>query len=177
MALVDESSDRGDVHRAELAAFVAGHDGENTSAGIELGYSYAGSPVVASDDGDAPPELDPLVYVPTTSPGARAPHVPLEDGRSILTRFARGLTLVDHGAPDAERILSAAATAGVPMSHVALDSGAPSAAVYERRLVLVRPDGHVAWRGDGAPEDCDALIARVTGHGDELAAAAVASAD
>jgi len=172
LTLVDESSDRGDRHRAELAAFVAEHDGENTSAGIELGYSYAGSTVVVSDE-DAPQEPDPLAYVPTTLPGARAPHVPLPDGRSILGRFSRGLTLVDHGAPDAERILQAAEALGVPTSHLALDPDAPSASVYERRLVLVRPDGHVAWRGDSAPADCRALIARVTGQRGRVAAAAL----
>jgi FAD-dependent monooxygenase len=163
VALVDEDSDRGATHRAELAAFVAGHDGENTSTGLELGYCYADSPVVASEEG-SPLELDPLAYVPSTRPGARAPHVPLADGRSILDSFSRGLTLVDHGAPDAGRVLDAAAAHGVPISHLALEADASSARVYERRLVLLRPDGHVAWRGDAAPADCRALIARITGH-------------
>jgi len=34
---------------------------------------------------------------------------------------------------------------------------------YEKKLVLVRPDGHVAWRGDSLPADADAVVARVTG--------------
>ena len=34
---------------------------------------------------------------------------------------------------------------------------------YDRRLVLVRPDGHVAWRGDEIPRDPEALIDRVCG--------------
>src|SRR5438094_504599 len=83
--------------------------------------------------------------------GRRAPHVALPDGRSILEEFSRGLTLVDHGATGAERLLETAAARGVPMRHLELDSSAPSASVYERRLVLVRPDGHVAWRGDSLP--------------------------
>jgi hypothetical protein len=37
------------------------------------------------------------------------------------------------------------------------------AALYERSLVLVRPDGHVAWRADAVPEDALALIDRVRG--------------
>ena len=36
-------------------------------------------------------------------------------------------------------------------------------ALYERRLVLVRPDGHVAWRSDRPPADALALIDRVRG--------------
>ena len=34
---------------------------------------------------------------------------------------------------------------------------------YGRDLVLIRPDQHVAWRGNAAPADSDALIARATG--------------
>lgn len=171
VALIDDDSDAGARHRAELGEFVAANNGENTSVGIELGYVYAGSPVVASTAEDEPPELDPLVYRPTTFPGARAPHVPLADGGSILSCFSRGFTLVDHGAPDPARLLDAAAALGVPMTHVALGPDAASASVYERRLVLVRPDGHVAWRGDDAPDDCDALVAHVTGRGERVATA------
>jgi 2-polyprenyl-6-methoxyphenol hydroxylase-like FAD-dependent oxidoreductase len=169
VALIDEESEAGAHHRAGLAEFVAANNGENTSAGIELGYCYVGSPVVAAEDAVESPELDPFEYRSTTLPGARAPHVALPDGRSILAEFSRGFTLVDHGATGAERLLEAAAARGVPMRHLEVDSSAPSARVYERRLVLVRPDGHVVWRGENLPEDCDALVAHVTGHGDVVA--------
>jgi hypothetical protein len=39
-------------------------------------------------------------------------------------------------------------------------------AIAGRNLVLLRPDLHVAWRGDETPENADAVAARVTGHGD-----------
>jgi len=168
VALIDQDSEAGARHRTELGDFLAANNGENTSTGIELGYSYAGSPVVAADG--EPPDLDPFHYTPTTLPGARAPHVALPDGRSILAEFSRVFTLVDHGATGAERVLEAAAARGIPIRRVALDPHAPSAPIYERRLVLVRPDGHVAWRGDDLPDDCDALIAHVAGHGAALAA-------
>jgi len=35
--------------------------------------------------------------------------------------------------------------------------------LYERRLVLVRPDGHVAWRADEVPLDAGAVIDKVRG--------------
>jgi hypothetical protein len=38
-------------------------------------------------------------------------------------------------------------------------------ALYERRLVLVRPDGHVAWRGDEVPADAAWVIDTVRGAG------------
>ena len=37
------------------------------------------------------------------------------------------------------------------------------AELYERRFVLVRPDGHVAWRGDTMPDDPLAVVDRVRG--------------
>jgi hypothetical protein len=56
----------------------------------------------------------------------------------------------------------AADAAGVPLQVVALD--APEiAALYQRRLVLVRPDGHVAWRADAEPDDARAVIDVVRG--------------
>jgi hypothetical protein len=35
--------------------------------------------------------------------------------------------------------------------------------LYERCLVLVRPDGHVAWRADAMPDDPLAVVDRVRG--------------
>ena len=37
------------------------------------------------------------------------------------------------------------------------------APLYQRRLVLVRPDGHVAWRDDTAPADALTLIDKLRG--------------
>jgi hypothetical protein len=51
----------------------------------------------------------------------------------------------------------------VPLRVEDLDD--PSIArLYETRLVLVRPDGHVAWRGAAVPDDAGALIDRVRGQ-------------
>jgi hypothetical protein len=43
--------------------------------------------------------------------------------------------------------------------------------LYTAGLVLVRPDQHVAWRGDQV-EDAEALLAAVTGAGAHLVAPA-----
>jgi hypothetical protein len=50
----------------------------------------------------------------------------------------------------------------VPLSVLALDEDAVASA-YERKLVLVRPDGHVAWRDDRPPQDALELIDRIRG--------------
>ena len=63
---------------------------------------------------------------------------------------------------DANALTGATKARGVPFETVALD--APEiATLYERKLVLVRPDGHVAWRSDAMPEDAMAIIERVRG--------------
>jgi len=56
----------------------------------------------------------------------------------------------------------AACERSVPLEVVAIEA-AEVLKAYERRLVLVRPDGHVAWRADTEPDDAHALIDRVRG--------------
>jgi 2-polyprenyl-6-methoxyphenol hydroxylase-like FAD-dependent oxidoreductase len=126
--------------------------------GIMLGYRYDNSPIVWPDGTPAPPDV-PHPYIQIARPGARAPHVFLKDGRSTLDLFGRGLVLLRLGpdAPSGTRIAQAASERRVPLTSVAIcEPNAISA--YERRLVLVRPDGHVAWRADAEPADAGALI-------------------
>ena len=103
-------------------------------------------------------------YRPSTRPGARAPHARLADGRSTLDLFGRGFTLMklSDDAPDASAFEAAFASRRVPFAAVTLDDP-EIAALYERRLVLVRPDGHVGWRGDTLPSDPLAIVDRVRG--------------
>src|SRR5262249_43814733 len=102
-------------------------------------------------------------YSPSARPGARAPHVWLRDGRSILDLYGRGFVLLRFGdAPPCGELEAAAASRGVPLTIKTLDDPA-AAKLYEGRLVLVRPDGHVAWRSDFAPSDPAGLIDRVRG--------------
>jgi hypothetical protein len=51
---------------------------------------------------------------------------------------------------------------GVPLTEAALADPAIAAA-YEAPLVLVRPDGHVAWRGHAGPDDPNHVIDRIRG--------------
>jgi hypothetical protein len=67
-------------------------------------------------------------------------------------------------APKADGLLAAFAERGVPVK--ALDVQSPAARdLYERDIVVVRPDQHVAWRGNADPSDAADVVARVTGHG------------
>jgi 2-polyprenyl-6-methoxyphenol hydroxylase-like FAD-dependent oxidoreductase len=133
------------------------------TTGVQLGYRYDPSPICVPD-GTPPPADDPENYVPTARPGSRAPHVWLGDGRSTLDLFGSGFVLLRLGpeAPDPSALQRAATQRKLPLQVVTLRE--PEVLQrYERRLILVRPDGHVAWRGDGIPGDAEALIDRARG--------------
>src|SRR5690606_21122754 len=96
--------------------------------------------------------------------GARAPHAWIVDGKSTIDLFGRGFVLLafDGSAREGGGLAAAAGARGVPFETAAIED-TTIAELYERRLVLVRPDGHVAWRGDAAPEDPGAVIDVVRG--------------
>jgi 2-polyprenyl-6-methoxyphenol hydroxylase-like FAD-dependent oxidoreductase len=161
--LLEPTAD-GDKFRQELgAAFTAIMRHEWFTLGVHLGYRYADSPICWPDGSEAPPDV-PNTYVPSTVPGCRAPHVWLAPSRSTLDLFGKGFALLgfDADPSDVAVIAAAAHTRGVPLVYTPVDHK-DAAALHARRLVLVRPDGHVAWRGDGAPVDPLALIDRIRG--------------
>ena len=158
--LVNADTPAGVAHRAELAAIIQAERGENEDHGIELGYRYAGSPIVVHEDGPEP-EWSPRTYTPTTWPGGRPPSVILADGTALFDQFGAAFTLLDFNG-GGQPLVAAAASLQVPLKHVTVrDPHAQT--MYQRGLVLVRPDQHVAWRGDSAPPNATALIDRVRG--------------
>jgi 2-polyprenyl-6-methoxyphenol hydroxylase-like FAD-dependent oxidoreductase len=162
-ALLD-ASEAGAQARARLGReFSAIMRHEWFTLGMHLGYRYEDSPVCWPDGTAAPPD-DPRDYVPVARPGSRAPHAWLGDGRSTLDLFGHGFTLLgfDVDAAAAAPLIAAAAQRGVPLRFVALDEPEVHG-LYERALVLVRPDGHVAWRDDTVPAEPLALIDRIRG--------------
>ena len=150
--------------RAQLAGFLNDQRHLNNSFGIQFGYRYNGSPVVAHEPDTAEPVWDPRRIVPTTWPGGRAPSVRLAGGDELFDALGTEFTLVDLSGTNAGAPLAdAAVRAGIPVTYLVVDD--PDVrSVWERDLVLLRPDQHVAWRGDLVPEDCAALLALVSGH-------------
>jgi 2-polyprenyl-6-methoxyphenol hydroxylase-like FAD-dependent oxidoreductase len=131
--------------------------------GLALGYQYASSPIVCSE-GPAPEPSSSIAYHPTTLPGSRAPHAELAAGRSTIDLFGNGFTLLrlGDGGPDPASLERAFAERRVPLTTVSIGDPAIHT-LYERSLVLVRPDGHVAWRADAAPADPLRVVDRVRG--------------
>ena len=131
------------------------------SLGLQIGHRYDDSPICVPDGSPATPD-DYSIYVPTSRPGSRAPHAWLADGRSTLDLFGHGFVLLDFGGgSDVAPLQAACARQGVPLRVERIDDPA-IARLYERALVLVRPDGHVAWRGDSFVEP-DRIVDTVRG--------------
>ncbi|HTG98552.1 MAG TPA: FAD-dependent monooxygenase, partial [Burkholderiales bacterium] len=127
----------------------------NEMIGAELGYRYQDSPLIANEPGG--PE-DPLrKYQPTTWPGARLPHVWLEGHTAIQDRIGRGYTLL--------RLGGSKAAFGMNAPFEVLDiPDAVARDLYGYDLILLRPDLHIAWRGNQMPADPQRLAALITGH-------------
>jgi 2-polyprenyl-6-methoxyphenol hydroxylase-like FAD-dependent oxidoreductase len=161
MTAIEDETEAGEALRRQLGEGLTKNIGRMfRTAGLQLGYRYEASPICMAD-GALPPD-DPERSTPSAHAGCRAPHVWLRDGRSILDLFGRGFLLLKFGDAQTVALQKAAAACGVPMT-IAVCEEPEAAALYERRLVLVRPDGHVAWRGEALPADARSLLDRVRG--------------
>lgn len=159
---VHEDSPSGESARQKLGKTIAELGNlENEALGIEIGYRYDDSPVICHEQG-APPPYAIESYVPSTWPGSRVPSLFLADGRAIHDLLGKGFTLLRFEDVDASALERAATDRGVPLEVVDVrDEKAKQ--LYQRKLVLVRPDQHVAWRGDAAPAAPFDVIDRVRG--------------
>jgi 2-polyprenyl-6-methoxyphenol hydroxylase-like FAD-dependent oxidoreductase len=194
--------------------------------GIDLGYTYAGSPIILDEDAimesagrekagpadrirrvladqtpisaaalrdvqrlvvhlngsyeialdwEELPAHEVMLYEQSARPGSRAPHVWLADGRSTLDLFGRTYVLLRLGAdaPDPEPLCRQAQARQIPLTVAELDEPAVSRA-YGASLVLVRPDGHVAWRGGMWPGSDPGVLVTLMSGGARQPQAAVA---
>ena len=154
--LMGTSEEFGDVLPAVRAAIHRTKDREFHSLDLVLGYSYGDSPITLKGPGA----------------GERLPHRWIGAGDSLYDHLGPEFTLIRSGAgpgagpgPGATRddggLAAAARDSGIPLTALDLDArgwaehfGAP--------LVLVRPDQHVSWCGDG-PADPRGLLRAAVG--------------
>ena len=161
---IREDSPGGEETRKKLSAVADVEQRKsNEMIGAELGYRYVDSPIICNIPGG--PEHLFREYHPTTWPGARLPHVRLDDGTALQDRIPDGYAILKLGSTkaDATGLQRAIAAHGAPVrvldvpDKVARD-------VYGYDLILVRPDMHVVWRGNAAPEDAAKVAAIATGR-------------
>jgi 2-polyprenyl-6-methoxyphenol hydroxylase-like FAD-dependent oxidoreductase len=125
--------------------------------GLNFGYFYSSSPIIAYD-GDAHPSYTMYEFTQSSVPGCRAPHLWLDDRRSLYDMLGSGYTLLRFDPTvGISGVVEACSQCHLPLTILDVSlSGA--LALYERKLVLVRPDQHVAWRGNSEPVDPIKLV-------------------
>ena len=163
----------GEATRREVADLIeATKVREFKTLGIVLGMRYVDSPIIIADGSTPPPEHF-MLYVPSAHPGCLAPHLWLTDGSSLYDHFGSGFTILvtDGDACAADGLAKVAANKGIPLKVLA-PVNARLRERYEAKFALIRPDQHVAWRGNDLPTDCDGLLAQLTGVRSKMSAPA-----
>ena len=132
------------------------------AAGLNFGYFYDSSPLIAYD-GSAHPTYTLGSFTSSTVPGCRVPHLWFDDGRSLYDALGPEYTLLRFDPSlDVGPLATAAQKRGFPLTVLDVVSR-EAAALYSTKLVLARPDQHVAWRGDDLPGDSLRLIDHLRG--------------
>ncbi len=163
-AAIEAPGPEGDALRADLGRRAYELNVQQfCCAGLNFGYFYDNSPVIAYDAAEQP-GYTMGTFTASTVPGCRVPHFWLRDGRSLYDAFGSDYTLLRTD-PMAEvaPLVDAAAAAGLPLTLLDV-AGEDLPSVYAQKLVLCRPDLHVAWRGDAVPVRPQALVDRLCGR-------------
>ena len=163
---VEDDTPAGEQARRELGAVLSTCGEQYGSIGVQLGARYDGSPIVAEEG--APPADDFINYTPSSVPGGRTPHVWLDEkrnyGSSLYDQLGTGFTLLRLGpnVPDTSVIVAAAARQNIPLKVLDVaDTDARD--LYGCDLAVIRPDQHVAWRGNKPMAQPDRLFAQFVG--------------
>jgi 2-polyprenyl-6-methoxyphenol hydroxylase-like FAD-dependent oxidoreductase len=162
---IRENTPAGAAIRSEMASRFDVEQRKVTEIlGIEAGYRYVGSPLVWPEGGDGPDPDNPR-YVPTTWPGARLPHAWLDDGTALHDRLGPGYTLLRLGGSraDVSGLERAWRATGAPLEVLEIrDERVREIAAFD--LLLVRPDLHIAWRGNRLADEAGTIAAVATGR-------------
>jgi 2-polyprenyl-6-methoxyphenol hydroxylase-like FAD-dependent oxidoreductase len=153
----------GDTDR--IAFWVNDMDNHLHSIGQALGFTYHEGCVV--QDGTVPRPLNPRVYEPSDRPGARFPHAWLDASRerSTLDWFDEHFVVVTGPRGDAwaQAVLDVSQHLGLPVEFRMLETLGEGMEMGPRGAVLIRPDGHVAWRCPWQPPDLAGALADALG--------------
>jgi hypothetical protein len=157
---IEQPGPEGDAIRARVGQDAYDINvGQFCCGGLNFGSFIENSPIIAHDAPAPGYTID--EFTPSTVPGCRTPHLFLSEDVSLYDAMGLDFTLLRFDTTiDVSNILSAAAIRGVPLKLLDVTVKEP---VYEQKLVLSRPDQHVAWRGNAPPADPLALIDRIRG--------------
>jgi 2-polyprenyl-6-methoxyphenol hydroxylase-like FAD-dependent oxidoreductase len=130
-------------------------------AGLNFGYFYDRSPIIAYD-GAEQPGFTMADFTPSSTPGCRLPFAKLADGRPVYDALGPGYTLVRYDSDVVvDPLTDAMRSNGVPFNIVDVPDAPPPS---DHKLILTRTDQHVAWRGDAIPDDPAHLVGTLLGR-------------
>ena len=162
---IASNSPKGEAIRKQMAEGMekSGVKKEFDAPGVHLGLRYS-SPIVIPDNFSSIPN-NTHEWTQSSYPGCRAPHAWLKPGLSTLDLFGHGFTLMcfnSNSNSGIEQLQKICDKKQIPLTTHQINN-LEIAQLYERAFVLVRPDGHVAWRGDEIPQDVEMMIDKVRG--------------
>ncbi|PUE06552.1 FAD-dependent oxidoreductase [Limnohabitans sp. WS1] len=136
-------------------------------AGLNFGYFYEKSPIIAFDEESAP-AYTMGDFTASTVPGCRAPHFWLNDGRSLYDELGPAYTLmVLDASAQVMPLLEAAQQAQVPLKVLVLSEQSEVPSAYTHKLLICRTDQHVVWRGDDCTVGAVELMQKLRGLGEK----------
>ena len=148
VAMVSEGEEAVELQEY-IKNYVAQHDGENRDIGLEMDCRLQDSPIIVNEEGTQHAPWQSQAYTPSTVPGSRAPHVFLSDGRmSIYDSLGDDFTVVDFSSTGNTscEMQELARQSHLPLIRLHLPNEAHVRLIWERDVVLVRPDHFVVWR-------------------------------
>ena len=177
---LDSNSPRGDRARERFRSLLPGQAPHYRFLGLDLGFSYRVGAVIPESSPRR--EASNLVtdYLPTTWPGSRLPHLQVRRGTDCISLHdiinTLGFLLLTH-APEhdiwLEALRSIQDAIAMPVTCLSIGRSSGADLVDEQGgwellsetsisgAVLVRPDGHVAWRCIQRPEEPAELLRTV----------------
>ena len=151
--------------RARIQEAVDGQLPHYVSYGLDLGGVYEDGALVRDGEAILNAAENPVDYTPNAQPGARFPHFWVDqDGRrrsvhDLLSYDAFTLILGSDGG-EWKQLLSSLTSCSLKINLVEIgaeqdthDSLSHICGMAANGAILVRPDGHVAWREKSFPKD------------------------
>jgi 2-polyprenyl-6-methoxyphenol hydroxylase-like FAD-dependent oxidoreductase len=152
-------------NRDQIDFWIKDTDNHLHSSGQSLGFAYEEGAVV--QDGTARVPQLARYYVPSDRPGGRFPHwwTDLARTESTLDWFDRDFVFIAGPKADAwvEAARAVSGKSGVPLVVRQLEDTCETRGLRLglRGALLVRPDGHVAWRMPWLPADPAATLGSI----------------
>ena len=161
---LEEDTPRGEAMRKEIVDLIrTAKKNEFYALGVVLGYCYQDSPVIMADTKKASWKKS-RDYIPSAKPGCLAPHYWLDETTSLYDEFGNGFTLLilcEDDLGDISLAQEEASQTHTPLKLLHIPSQSLRD-LYNATRVLIRPDQHVAWRGEKWPST--GLLTAVTGR-------------